>query len=257
MTPTSYQPLADQTAVVTGASSGIGRAIALTLAEAGAHVLVHARRSLAAAEEVAREARQWGRKTNVFLADIANAQARLDLVEAAWDWRPVDIWVNNAGADVLTGPASLWSFAEKLERLWAVDVQGTVFLSRDVGARMKERGRGVIINIGWDQAAQGMAGESGEMFGTTKGAIEAFSRSLAKSLAPEVRVNCVAPGWIRTSWGEDASDYWQQRVVRESLRGRWGRPEDVAQACRFLVSPAADYITGQTINVNGGFRTSE
>jgi 3-oxoacyl-[acyl-carrier protein] reductase len=85
----------------------------------------------------------------------------------------------------------------------------------------------------------------------------AFSRSLARSLAPEVRVNCVAPGWIKTAWGEQASDYWQQRAVRESLLGRWGTPEDVAAAVRFLVSPAAGFITGQVIAVNGGLRQSE
>ena len=82
----------------------------------------------------------------------------------------------------------------------------------------------------------------------------AFTRSLTQSLAPEVRVNCLAPGWIRTAWGERASEYWQERAVRQSLRGRWGTPEDVARAAVFLASPAADFITGQVIPVNGGFR---
>jgi 3-oxoacyl-[acyl-carrier protein] reductase len=82
----------------------------------------------------------------------------------------------------------------------------------------------------------------------------AFTRSLAQSLAPEVRVNCLAPGWIRTSWGQGASKYWQQRAARQSLRGRWGTPEDVARAAAFLASPAADFITGQEIPINGGFR---
>jgi 3-oxoacyl-[acyl-carrier protein] reductase len=116
---------------------------------------------------------------------------------------------------------------------------------------------GAIINIGWDQAAHGMAGESGEMFGAIKGAIMAFSRSLAQSLAPRVRVNCVAPGWIRTAWGETASEYWQTRAQQESLRGRWGEPLDVARAVRFLASPESDFITGQVIDVNGGFRYSK
>ena len=77
---------------------------------------------------------------------------------------------------------------------------------------MKARGRGAIINIGWDQAEQGMAGDSGEMFAAIKGAVMAFTRSLAQSLAPQVRVNCLAPGWIETAWGEQASDYWQERA---------------------------------------------
>ncbi len=78
---------------------------------------------------------------------------------------------------------------------------------------MKQRGRGTIVNIGWDQSETGMAGDSGELFSATKGAVAAFTRSLAKSLAPAVRANCVAPGWIQTEWGQQASDYWQQRAV--------------------------------------------
>ena len=79
-----------------------------------------------------------------------------------------------------------------------------------------------------------------------------FTRSLAVSLAPRVRVNCIAPGWIRTAWGEQASDTWQQRVIRETPLRRWGTPEDVARVARFLASEDAAYITGQIINVNGG-----
>ena len=85
----------------------------------------------------------------------------------------------------------------------------------------------------------------------------AFTRSLAKSLAPEVRVNCLAPGWIRTAWGEQASEYWQQRAASESLMGRWGTPEDVAHAARFLASPAASFVTGQVLEINGGFGTAD
>jgi len=244
--------LAGQTAVVTGSSSGIGRAIALELAAAGADCLIHARRNREGAESVAKEVRKLGRQAEVVLADLSDVDQQDALIEQAFRWRSsIDIWINNAGADTLTGPAAAWSFEQKLEALWKVDVLATIRLSRAAGARMKPRG-GVIINVGWDQAKTGMAGDSGEIFSTTKGAIAAFSRSLARSLAPTVRVNCLAPGWIKTAWGQQASDAWQERAIGESLLQRWGTPEDVARAARFLASPAAAFITGQVIPVNGG-----
>jgi 3-oxoacyl-[acyl-carrier protein] reductase len=82
----------------------------------------------------------------------------------------------------------------------------------------------------------------------------AFTKSLARTLAPKVRVNCLAPGWIQTAWGENASAYWQRRAEAESLLGRWGTPEDVALTAAFLCSPAAGFITGQIVHVNGGYR---
>ena len=212
MPPDRDISLDGQTAVVTGSSSGIGRAIALEFARGGANVLVHARRNRAGAEEVALEIQSLGCESQVVLADLSEQAEQDRLVEAAWSWLPVDVWVNNAGADVLTGDAAHWSFEQKLTALWQVDVVGTLRLSRAVGQRMKQRGHGVILNMGWDQADTGMAGDSGEMFAAVKGAVMAATRSLAKSLAPRVRVNCLAPGWIRTAWGEQASADWQERA---------------------------------------------
>ena len=255
MNPADRLPLDQRTAVVTGASSGIGRAIALELASAGADVLIHARRSAEAAHGVADAIRQLGRQAHVLLADLNDPLAQDDLVDRAWQWRDgFDCWISNAGADVLTGEAAGWSFERKWEELVRVDVTATMRLGRRAGQLMKARGRGSIVNIGWDQAARGMAGDSGELFAASKGAVMAFSKSLAMSLAPEVRVNCVAPGWIKTSWGERASDEWQSRATRESQLGRWGTPEDVARAVRFLVSDEAGFLDGQVLAVNGGFK---
>jgi 3-oxoacyl-[acyl-carrier protein] reductase len=248
----SEKPLADQTAVVTGSSSGIGRAIAIGFARAGANLLVHGRSNRHGTEETAAEIRHLGRDVHMVLADLSDLAEQDKLVESAWSWRPVDIWVNNAGVDVLTGAAAEWSFERKLASLWEVDVVATLRLSRAVGARMRERGNGSVINIGWDQAPTGMAGESGEIFAAIKGAVMAATKSLAKSLAPQVRVNCIAPGWIRTAWGRQASEEWQERAQRESLLARWGKPADVAQAAQFLASPAAAFVNGQIISVNGG-----
>jgi 2-amino-4-hydroxy-6-hydroxymethyldihydropteridine diphosphokinase len=240
-------------AVVTGSTSGIGRAVALALAAGGADVIIHGRRSTDTAEQVAAQVRGAGVRAAVIMADLRDPQGCRRLVEEAWAaWGGVEAWVNNAGADTLTGQAARWPFERKLQELLAVDVTATMLLAREVGARMKARGEGVILNIGWDQAESGMEGDSGQLFGATKGAVMAFSKSLALSLAPEVRVNCLAPGWIRTAWGERASACWQDRVLHETPLKRWGTPDDVAEAARWLASPAAAYITGQVIRVNGG-----
>jgi 3-oxoacyl-[acyl-carrier protein] reductase len=255
MSERQLHELAGRTAVVTGSSSGIGRAIALELAAAGAAVLVHARSRLDAAEETAAAVREFGSESTVQLFDLADQPAHEALVAAAWGWRgDVDIWINNAGADVLTGESAAWSFERKLDYLWHVDVNATLRLSRLSGVRMKARGTGTIINMGWDQAGHGMAGDSGELFAAAKGSVMAFGKSLARSLAPQVRVNCVAPGWIKTKWGAAASQVWQDRAAGESLLARWGTPEDVAAVVRFLASPSAAFVTGQTLPVNGGLK---
>jgi 3-oxoacyl-[acyl-carrier protein] reductase len=240
-------------ACVVGSTSGIGRAVALALAEAGADVLVHGRRSSEAAEAVAAQCQNLGVRAAVVMADIADRDAGDRLVDQAWEhWRGLDAWLQIAGADVLTGRGANDCFEDKLDQLLAVDVVASMRLCREVGQRMKSAGGGAIVTMGWDQAETGMEGESGELFAATKGAVMAFTKSLALSLAPAVRVNCLAPGWIKTAWGQNASSEWQNRVMRETPLKRWGSPEDVARVARFLVSPRSSYLTGQIIRVNGG-----
>ena len=243
-----------RTALVTGGTRGIGRAVALALADAGARVAIHGR-SAAGAEAVAAELEARGKYAGTFLADLGDSAGVVGLVAAVERQLPaVDSVALVAGVDVLTGAAATWPFEKKLAALLQVDVVATMQMVRSLGRFMAEREGGSIVTIGWDQAATGMEGDSGELFAATKGAVMAFTKSAAKSLAPKVRVNCVAPGWIRTAWGEGASDAWQQRAVRESLLGRWGTPEDIAAAVHWLVSPRADFVTGQVININGGFK---
>jgi 3-oxoacyl-[acyl-carrier protein] reductase len=249
----TFGDLSGQRAVVTGASSGIGRAVALELARGGADLIVHARNSKAALEQLAGNIRELGRTAQVLLADLSDPEQLTWFAEQSLEMSGgCGIWINTAGADLVTGSGADLEYHEKLERLLALDVTATVALSKLVGARMKAAGGGVILNIGWDQSDRGMGGDSGELFSTAKNAIMGFTRSLAVSLAPQVRVNCIAPGWIRTAWGEQANEYWQQRVLEETPLKRWGTPEDIAHAARFLASPQAVYITGQVININGG-----
>ena len=247
-----FGSLAGKRALVTGGSSGIGRAIATEFAQAGADVIIHFGKSSANAERTAEEVRRLGQQS-ITLASNFGQDDRDGFLDTAFNhWGGLDIWVNNAGVDVLTGEMANASYEKKLQRLIEVDVQAGILIAKSAGQRMQKAGGGVILTIGWDQSDRGMDGDSGELFAATKNAIMGFSRSLAVSLAPRVRVNCIAPGWIKTAWGETASEAWQERVIRETPLRRWGMPEDIAKLARFLASDDASYMTGQVINCNGG-----
>ncbi|TWT52816.1 3-oxoacyl-[acyl-carrier-protein] reductase FabG [Rubripirellula amarantea] len=252
-------PFSETNVVVTGSSSGIGRATAIALAQAGASKLVvHYHRNRAGATETAKLATDAGcPDVSVIQADLGEHQSRQRFVDEAFETLgQVDAWINLAGADVLTGEAAEMSFAEKLTRLWNVDVYGTIELSRCVAKKLQSQATSrppSITFVGWDQAPHGMEGDAGQMFGPVKAAVMAFANSLAQELAPEIRVNTVAPGWIQTSWGETTSPYWDARAKGQSLMQRWGRPEDVAAAIAYLANPANTFTTGQTLNANGGW----
>jgi 2-amino-4-hydroxy-6-hydroxymethyldihydropteridine diphosphokinase len=244
--------LAPMRAMITGSTRGIGLAIAVELAAGGAHIIIHGRH-WPAHPSILNQLQAHTRAWRILLADLSDPAEHARFIKSAWDqWAGLDIWINNAGADTLTGQAAHWPFEHKLQALLDVDVKATMLISRAVGERMQRHRGGVILNVGWDQTETGMEGDSGQLFGAAKGAVMAFTKSLALTLAPEVRVNCLAPGWIRTAWGESASEKWHERVRRETPLGRWGTPEDVARTARWLVSPAAAFITGQVIRVNGG-----
>jgi 3-oxoacyl-[acyl-carrier protein] reductase len=250
---TKWEGLKGHRAAVLGSTSGIGRATALTLAAAGASVIIHGNRSKSEAEKVADECRTHGVEAEVLMADLASRSAGDELVEKAWNvWGGLDSWLHFAGADTLTGPASKLSFDEKLDILLSVDVVATTRLCRAIGRKMVDAGSGSIVTMGWDLAETGMEGDSGELFSVAKGAVIAFTRSLSLSLAPKVRVNAVSPGWIKTAWGQCASQAWQDRVLRETPMRRWGTPAEVASAALFLVGPESAFFTGQVVRVNGG-----
>ena len=252
--------------VVTGSSSGIGRAIAIRLA-ATLHesevtsVVVHYRSNREGAEETARQITATGVTCHCLQADFSDANEIERFADEAFaKLGSIKTWVNNAGLDVLTGEAKDWSFDQKLRALLDVDLCGTIMLSRMVSERLTrqsqaaaDRPKPSMVFVGWDQATYGMEGDAGMMFGPVKAAVMAFANSLAQTIAPHVRVNTVAPGWIQTAWGETTQGYWDQRAKSQALMNRWGRPEDIAEAVAYLASPEASFVSGQTINLNGGF----
>ena len=239
---------------MTGASSGIGRAIAEAYAAAGAVVLLTHRASPERARGVADAIAARGGRAHVRQADLASREACERLVADARDaLGDVDVWVNNAGADVLTGEAATWEWERKLDVLLAVDLKGTIACSYAVGEAMRRQERGgTIVNMSWDHVTTGMAGDDPQLFAAVKGGVLAFSKSLARALAPDVRVNVLCPGWIETSFGEQVDREFHRSVAQGTPLGRWGSPQDVAAAALYLASPEAAFITGQAINVNGG-----
>lgn len=242
-----------QVAVVTGASSGIGRAIALAFAAEGADVVVNYAHSDAQARDVVARITDKGRRAIALAADVSRRADVERLVAATLQaFGDLHVWVNNAGCDILTGQATSWPEEEKWDRVMAVDLKGTWLCSRAAADVMAGRGHGAIVNISWDHVLSGMGNPTAAIYAAAKGGVLALSRCLAREFAPRVRVNVVAPGWIKTKWGEAADEGLSRAVVRATPLARWGQPDDVAAAVLFLASADASFITGETILVGGG-----
>jgi len=246
--------LEHKTVVVTGASSGIGESIATIFAREGAHVVVNYNSSKDKAEHIVKQIKGSGGKAVAIRANVSDPKGVTFLInEALSELGKIDIWVNNAGADILTGKGAELSEQEKLKSLIDVDLKGTINCCWGVLPVMQQAGHGVIINMTWDLAIHGFQGRNPQMFAAVKAGVRGFSQSLAKSVAPDVRVNLLAPGWIETAYAEELmkTTYYQERISEIPL-SRFGKPEDVANAALYLASDDASYITGQTININGG-----
>jgi 3-oxoacyl-[acyl-carrier protein] reductase len=250
--PDPALPLAGRAMLVTGASSGIGRAIALGAARAGADVALTYRSNEQGAREAERAIIALGRRAVVIQLDVADEASVGRVGPAARDaLGRLDVWINNAGADILTGAGASLSTNEKLDLLLKVDLRGTMIMSWEA-ARLLDTNGGVIINMSWDHVLTGMPGLNPQLYAAVKGGVLAFSKSLARSLAPRIRVNVLAPGWIETSFGAGESDDMRRKVAESTPLQRWGVPDDVAGAAVFLASPAAGFLTGETILIGGG-----
>lgn len=241
--------LAGRVAIVTGAGRNIGRAIAMALAADGASAVVNARANKEEASAVVDEIVKAGGKGMAILADVADAAAVEKMVVAAVDrFGRIDILINNAA---IRGEKSLDALTfDEWRRIHAVILDGAFHCVKNCLPHLKKSGAGTIVNIGGLSAHTSSKGRAHVV--TAKAGLVGFTRALANDLAADnVTVNCVAPGLMDTRRGSTAPEP-QHHSVNHTLTGKRGGPDDVAATVRFLCSPGARYITGQTIHVNGG-----
>ena len=174
--------------------------------------------------------RPRARRASVFRLDLASHEGLEEALatlarDAGASLGRIDAWINNAGADILTGDGAHLPAARKLDLLLAVDLRGTILASWAAVEHMREHERGgVVINMSWDHAVTGMAGRNPQMFAAVKGGVLAFSKSLARSVAPLVRVNILAPGWIETAFGDGLDAERRREVAQSTPLERWGTP---------------------------------
>jgi 3-oxoacyl-[acyl-carrier protein] reductase len=248
------EPLAGRNVAVTGASSGIGRAVALAAARAGADVALTYRSNERGARQVADDIAAIGRRAVVCQMDLGDADSIRAFAGQTGDaFGHVDAWVNNAGADIVTATGDAMSRVDKLDLLLRVDLRGTMIASWHAAEMMAAQpAGGVIINVSWDHVVTGMQGTNPQLYAAAKGGVMAFSKALARSVAPRVRVNNDAPGSIQTAFGAGVDRDAYRAVAEMTPLKRWGTPDDVAGAVVYLASPIASFLTGETINVGGG-----
>jgi len=241
--------LTGKVAIVTGAGRNIGRAIALTLAEGGASILVNARSNRAEAEAVAREIEAAGGKALVHIGDVADAKSVQAMADAAVNqFGRIDILVNNAALRREKSFAEM-SYAEWRE-IMDVTLDGTFHCVKACLPALRQSGAGAIVNIGGLSAHTGAKNRTHVV--TAKAGIIGFTRALAHDLADDgITVNCVVPGLIGTPRPKGSPEP-AHHLTHGTITGQRGRPEDVAAAVRFLCGPGARYINGQAIHANGG-----
>jgi 3-oxoacyl-[acyl-carrier protein] reductase len=245
----SNNELGGKVAVITGAGRNIGRAIALTLAQDGASIVVNARSNRTEAEAVVREIMSAGGKALVHIGDVADPKAVAAMADAAVKrFGGIDILVNNAALRREKSFAEM-DYAEWREIL-DVTLDGAFHCTKACLAALRKSGEGTIVNIGGLSAHTGAKNRAHVV--TAKAGLVGFTRALATELAADrITVNCVVPGFIGTPRPKDKPQP-AHHLTHQTLTGERGKPEDVAALVRFLCGGGARYVTGQAIHANGG-----
>ncbi|OGF64536.1 MAG: hypothetical protein A2Y62_06815 [Candidatus Fischerbacteria bacterium RBG_13_37_8] len=242
--------LTGKVALVTGASRGIGKSIAIMMAQAGAKIAVHYKLAHKEAEITKQEIQKSGGEAFCIKADIAHYnEVEVMIAEVLQQYGTLDILVNNAG---------IWKEAaidtmteEQLEETLAINLKSVFYCCKCAVAVMKKNGGGKIINI------SSTAGQRGEAFhshyAATKGAVISFTKSLAAELAScNILVNAIAPGWVDTDMSTEALKNEYDKIISVIPLRRVGKPEEIAGAAVYLASKEASFVTGEIININGG-----
>jgi len=248
--------ISGKAAIVTGSAVGVGRATVLELARRGANVVINYTRSEAEALQTAADIEALGAEALVVRADVSQDDQVRDMVRRALDrFGSVDVLVNNAAITRFVDFRDLEGLSEEIwDRILAVNVKGVFFCSRAVVPHMKQQGGGCIVNI---SSVAGITGVGSSIaYCASKAAVINLTMAFARTFAPEVRVNCVAPGFIDTRWHSarpEATDYegLKERVAQGTPLARVCTPADIAQAVLSFIE-GADFATGQTLVVDGG-----
>ncbi len=241
--------LRGKVALITGGGTGIGREIALSFAREGAAVAVNYSRSEKEATATAHEIRDMGVSALAVKADVSqDTQVREMVAKVMEECGRLDILVNSAGTTTFVDATDLEGLTEEIwDRNLAVNLKGTFFCSRAAAPVMKSHDGGGIINISSIAGTTGIG--SSIAYCASKAGVICLTKSLARTLAPEIRVNTIAPGFVDTRWTADWPEYKEMQEEATPMK-RIAMPEDVAEAALFLVH--ADFVTGQIIIVDGG-----
>ena len=242
--------LTNKVAIVTGSGRGIGKTIALTLARAGATIVINYIGDSSSAEGVAEEIRAMKRDSLVVMGDVSSAEDMTKMVEiAVTTFGKVDILVNNAG--IIRDHLLIRMSDEDWDKVIAVNLRSVFLCTRAVLKHMTRQRWGRIISMA---SVVGIAGNAGQAnYAAAKAGIIGFTKSVAKEVASRgITVNAIAPGFIDTQMTQHLDEAWKQELLKRIPAGYLGTPQDVAEAVAFLASEEARYITGHVLSVDGG-----
>ncbi|WP_141603426.1 3-oxoacyl-[acyl-carrier-protein] reductase [Terrilactibacillus laevilacticus] len=242
--------LEGKVALVTGASRGIGRAIALTLAKAGASVVVNYAGNQALAEKVVEEAKSYGVKASLYQCNVADTKAVQDMIKSIVEsYGRLDILVNNAG---ITRDTLLMRMKEDdWDCVLSINLKGVFNTTKAVTRQMMKQKSGRIINV---SSVVGIIGNPGQAnYVAAKAGVIGLTKSTARELAPRnITVNAIAPGFIATDMTEDLPEEIKEQMKKQIPLNYFGEPDDVAAVVKFLASEDSRYMTGQILNIDGG-----